>query len=137
MPQTLPPASPYNPFGLGDNADARNYIAQNTISTRQDHTARPACDRVGGYQLSSSICPVVRSVSRSVASIVVKPTSTRQDPLVENGYTFYNAIAAFKPPPSFEVKEVFGEIRIPRGLKDRALCFSELTTTASGTYFGL
>lgn len=36
----------------------------------------------------------------------------QQDPLVEAGYTFYNVIPTFDP-PAFEVKEAFGELRIP------------------------
>ena len=42
-----------------------------------------------------------------------------QDPLVQAGYTFYNAIPTFKAPKS-KVKEAFGEIRIPL-LKDLPL----------------
>ena len=36
----------------------------------------------------------------------------RQDPLIESGLTFYNSIPSFTP-PAFEVKEVFGELRLP------------------------
>ncbi len=36
----------------------------------------------------------------------------QQDPLVEAGYTFYNVIPTFNP-PAFEVKEAFGEVRLP------------------------
>ena len=53
----------------------------------------------------------------------------REDPLVEQGYTFYNAIAPFTP-PAFEVKEAFGELRLPL-LKDVPF-FHELTVTGSG-----
>src|SRR5205085_1058184 len=38
--------------------------------------------------------------------------SYKQDPVVSLGYTFYNAIPSFSPPKS-EVKEGFGEIRLP------------------------
>ena len=34
------------------------------------------------------------------------------DPLVEQGFTFYNALAGFDP-PAFEVKEAFGELSVP------------------------
>ena len=52
-----------------------------------------------------------------------------QDPLVSAGYTFYNAIPTFTS-PAFEVKEAFGEIRIPF-LKDMPFA-KELTVTAAG-----
>jgi outer membrane receptor protein involved in Fe transport len=52
-----------------------------------------------------------------------------QDPLVQAGYTFYNAIPTFTS-PAFEVKEAFGEIRIPL-LKDLPLV-NELTISAAG-----
>jgi outer membrane receptor protein involved in Fe transport len=38
--------------------------------------------------------------------------SYTQDPLVNLGYTFYNAIPSFSPPKS-KVKEAFGELRLP------------------------
>ena len=52
-----------------------------------------------------------------------------QDPLVAAGYTFYNSIPRFDP-PSFEVKEAFGEIRIPL-IADRPF-FQELTLSGAG-----
>jgi outer membrane receptor protein involved in Fe transport len=53
----------------------------------------------------------------------------RADPLVEAGITFYNALRTFDP-PSFEVKEAFGEIRLPI-LADTPF-FHQLTVTAAG-----
>ena len=35
-----------------------------------------------------------------------------QDPFIQSGLSFYNAIPSFTP-PAFEVKEAFGEIRLP------------------------
>jgi outer membrane receptor protein involved in Fe transport len=52
-----------------------------------------------------------------------------QDPLVSGGYTFYNALPDFVP-PSFAVKEAYGEIRIPI-LKDMPF-FHELTLSGAG-----
>jgi outer membrane receptor protein involved in Fe transport len=52
-----------------------------------------------------------------------------QDPLAQAGYTFYNAIPTFTS-PAFEVKEAFGELRIPL-LKDIPL-IKELTFSAAG-----
>ena len=52
-----------------------------------------------------------------------------QDEATAAGVTFYNAIGRFDP-PSFEVKEAFGEIRLPL-LKDVPF-FNELTLSAAG-----
>lgn len=46
----------------------------------------------------------------------------KEDPLVEQGYTFYNSIPTFTA-PAMEVKEAFGEIRIPL-VKDLPLLHS-------------
>ncbi|HEY0131200.1 MAG TPA: TonB-dependent receptor plug domain-containing protein, partial [Allosphingosinicella sp.] len=51
------------------------------------------------------------------------------DDITQLGYAFYNAIPTLDP-PSFKVKEVFGEISIPL-LKDMPF-FQELTITGSG-----
>ncbi|WP_084583379.1 TonB-dependent receptor domain-containing protein [Sphingomonas azotifigens] len=53
----------------------------------------------------------------------------KQDPLVEQGYTFYNAIPTFTA-PAMTVKEAFGEIRVPL-LKDLPL-LRDLTLSAAG-----
>jgi outer membrane receptor protein involved in Fe transport len=52
-----------------------------------------------------------------------------QDPLIASGITFYNSIPTLDP-PKFEVKELFGEIRIPI-LKDMPF-FHELTLSGAG-----
>ena len=51
------------------------------------------------------------------------------DDLTQAGYAFYNAIPSFTA-PAFEVKEAFGEIRVPL-LKDMPL-IKELTLSGSG-----
>ncbi|SFS01114.1 TonB-dependent receptor domain-containing protein [Sphingomonas jatrophae] len=51
------------------------------------------------------------------------------DPFTQAGYAFYNSIPSFSA-PSFEVKEVYGELRVPL-LKDMTF-FQELTVTGSG-----
>ncbi|NJS14161.1 MAG: TonB-dependent receptor [Sphingopyxis sp.] len=53
------------------------------------------------------------------------------DPLSRNGYTVFNAVSTFESDP-LEVKEVFGEIRIPL-LADQPF-FEALTFTAAGRY---
>ena len=51
------------------------------------------------------------------------------DDLTQAGYAFYNAIPTFRA-PAFEVKEAYGEVRIPL-LRDMPF-FQELTVTGSG-----
>ena len=51
------------------------------------------------------------------------------DPVVESGDTFLNAIPAFNP-PSFKVKEAYGEVDVPI-LKDRHF-FNELSLSGAG-----
>ncbi len=53
----------------------------------------------------------------------------RSDPLISSGLTFYNAIQNFDA-PALEVKEAFGEIRIP--ILSQTPFFEELTVTAAG-----
>lgn len=53
----------------------------------------------------------------------------RSDPLISSGLTFYNSIQNFNA-PAFEVKEAFGEVRIPI-LSDTPF-FHELTVNAAG-----
>jgi outer membrane receptor protein involved in Fe transport len=53
----------------------------------------------------------------------------QQDDTTANGLTFYNAIPTFNP-PSFAVKEIYGEIRIPL-LKETPF-FHELSLSAAG-----
>jgi outer membrane receptor protein involved in Fe transport len=53
----------------------------------------------------------------------------RQDPLVSQGFTFYNSIPTFTA-PALEVKEAFGEVRIPL-VKDIFL-LQELTLSGAG-----
>ena len=102
---------PYNPFGQGDNTAARNYIAQDTTSrgkiTQLDILGSLSGDTSGFFNLQGG------PVGFAIGGEYRRETNFfRTDPLVENGYTFYNAIARFDP-PAFEVKEAFGEIRLP------------------------
>jgi outer membrane receptor protein involved in Fe transport len=53
----------------------------------------------------------------------------KEDPQVELGYTFYNAIPTFTAPKS-KVNELFGEVRLPI-LKDKPF-FNELEVSAAG-----
>jgi len=119
---------PYNPFGQGDNAKARAYIDQDTVSrgkiTQFDVTASLSGDTSGFFNLPGG------PVGFALGGEYRRETNFfKEDPLVEAGYTFYNAIAAFDP-PAFEVKEAFGEVRLPI-LKDLPFA-DQLTLTGSG-----
>ncbi len=53
----------------------------------------------------------------------------KADELVEQGYTFYNALPSFAP-PAFEVKEGYGEIRLP--IVKNVPFLEELTLSGAG-----
>jgi len=120
---------PLNPFGFGNISEAaRNYVIQDTISrgkiTQLVVNGFVSGDSSKWFQLPGG------PVGIAVGGEYRRETARfREDPLVENGYTFYNAIPSFTP-PSFEVKEAFGEIRLPI-LKDVPF-FQELTLSAAG-----
>ncbi|MCK8457315.1 MULTISPECIES: TonB-dependent receptor domain-containing protein [Sphingomonas] len=120
---------PLNPFGTGSISDAaRNYVLRNTQSvgkiTQLDILGTIAGDTSKFFNLPGG------AVGFSIGGEYRRETNQFQaDPLVEAGYTFYNALAAYNP-PSFEVKEAFGELRVPL-LKDIFL-IKELTLSAAG-----
>jgi outer membrane receptor protein involved in Fe transport len=120
---------PLNPFGLGNISQAaKNYVLQNTVSTGKitqlDITGFVAGNTGTFFNLPGG------PIGFSVGGEYRRETAYfREDPLVEQGYTFYNAIPEFDP-TAFEVKEVYGELRLPI-LKD--LPFAEsLTITPAG-----
>jgi outer membrane receptor protein involved in Fe transport len=120
---------PLNPFGTGSISDAsRNYVLRNTVSegkiTQLDLLANVSGDSSKFFKLPGG------AVGFSLGAEYRRETNYFQaDPYVEAGYTFYNALAKFDP-PSFEVKEAFGELRVPL-LKDITL-IKELTLGAAG-----
>ncbi|RJX68055.1 TonB-dependent receptor [Tsuneonella suprasediminis] len=101
----------YNPFGLGDNSRAKDYIVSNAGSQghlRQfDAMAFVSGDTSGFFELPGG--PV---------SLVVGGEYRREnayfkaDDVINQGLTFLNSLATFDPNP-VEVKEAFGEIEIP------------------------
>ncbi|WP_294250919.1 TonB-dependent receptor [uncultured Sphingomonas sp.] len=107
---------PLNPFGVGNiSQDAKNYVLQNTVSrgkiTQLDFTGFVSGDTGTFFNLPGG------PVGVAVGGEYRRETAFfKADPLVEAGYTFYNALAEFNP-PSFEVKEAFGELNLPL-LKD-------------------
>lgn len=119
---------PYNPFGNGATDAMRNYILQDTVSvgkiTQFDVTGYVAGDTSGFFNLWGG------PISFALGGEYRRETNFfAEDPLVEQGYTFYNAIARFEP-PSFEVKEAFAEVHVPI-VKDTPF-FHELSLSGSG-----
>lgn len=119
---------PLNPFGEGNVSQAaRNYILQDTVSrgkiTQLDISGFVSGDTSGFLNLPGG------PVGFAVGGEFRRETAFFQaDPLVENGYTFYNALSRFAP-PSFEVTEGFAEVRVPF-LKDLPFAH-ELTATGA------
>ncbi len=118
---------PINLFG-GNFTDAqRAYVLSDTTSvgkiTQFDATASVSGDLSQLFELPGG--PIGFSIGGEYRR---ETNSFRADPLVEQGYTFYNALATFNP-PAFEVYEGFGEVRIPI-LKDQLI--HELTLSGAG-----
>ncbi len=120
---------PLNPFGINAaSSAAKNYILQNTVSkgkiTQLDFSGNVGGDTSQFFNLPGG--PVYFSIG---AEYRRETNFFQADPLVEAGYTFYNALARYAP-PSFEVKEAFGELRLPI-LKDLPFAY-ELTLSGAG-----
>lgn len=103
---------PVNPFGAGNiSGAARDYVLSDTTSVGKI-TQFVASAFVNGdlgqfFELPGG------PVSFAVGGEYRRETASFQaDPLVEQGYTFYNALTPYEF-PDFEVKELFGEFRIP------------------------
>lgn len=102
---------PYNPFGNGATDAMKKYLLQDTIArgkiTQFDVTASMSGDTSQFFNLPGG--PVYFAAGGEYRK---ETAFFREDPLVENGYTFYNAISKFAP-PAFEVTEGFAEVRLP------------------------
>ena len=120
---------PLNPFGSGNISQAaRNYVIQDTVTTGKI-TQFVANGSISGDSSKWFELPG-GPIGFALGGEYRRETLTYQeDPLVANGYTFYNAIPTFTA-PSFQVKEAFGEIRIPI-LKDIPF-IQELTISGAG-----
>jgi outer membrane receptor protein involved in Fe transport len=119
---------PVNPFGYGNISQAaKNYILQDTTSvgkiTQFDVSGYVSGNSGKFFNLPGG--PVAFSLGGEYRR---ETNQFHEDPLVSSGYTFYNAIADFNP-PAFEVKEAFGELRVPL-LKDFTLV-KELTLSGA------
>ena len=120
---------PLNPFGVGSiSAAAKNYVLRDTTSsgkiTQFDVLATVSGDSSKLFSLPGG------PIGFSIGGEYRRETNFFQaDPLVEQGYTFYNALATFDP-GAFEVKEAFGEVQLPL-LKDIPF-ISSLVLNAAG-----
>ncbi|MBB4860256.1 outer membrane receptor protein involved in Fe transport [Novosphingobium chloroacetimidivorans] len=120
---------PLNPFGQGSVSDAaRNYLlvpsrASGKI-TQLDINAFVSGDSSQLFELPGG------PIGFSVGGEYRRETNRYDlDDFTQAGYAFYNAIPSLTA-PSFEVKEVYGELRVPI-LKDVPF-FQELTLTGNG-----
>ena len=120
---------PFNPFGVNVNTDAvRDYILADTI-------ANASLDQliINGFVSGDSSQlfelpggPVGFAIG---AEYRREKTFYDADPIAEAGLTFYNAIPTFGP-VKFEVKELFGELRLP--VLANVPFFHELTVSGAG-----
>ena len=120
---------PLNPFGEGSvSSAARQYLTidsrANGKITQFDVLGFVAGDTSGFFNLPGG--PIGFSVGGEYRR---ETNNYNLDALTQAGYAFYNAIPTFNS-PAFEVKEAFGEIRIPI-LADMPF-FQELTVKGSG-----
>ena len=103
--------TPINILGGNFTQAQRDYLLQNTVAkgsaTQFDATAFISGDSSGLFELPGGPIGVVLGAEYRTDDV-----SYKQDALVNLGYTFYNSIPSFSPPKA-EVKEAFGEIRLP------------------------
>ena len=120
---------PLNPFGQGSVSDAaRDYLLVPSLATGKI-TQFVASGFLSGDSSKWFELPG-GAVGFSVGAEYRRETNRYDlDDLTQAGYAFYNAIPSFTA-PSFEVKEVYGELRVPL-LKDIPF-FQQLTLTGSG-----
>ena len=103
---------PYNPFGGQIYSAAARLLHLQCPSQGVADAVRRARLRRRRFRASCSNCPAARSASCSAANIARKRLATQNDDFVETGFTNAVIIGEFDP-PTFTVKEAFGEIRIP------------------------
>lgn len=119
---------PVNPFGGQFTQAQRDYVLLDSVSKGK------ITQFVGSGFVSGDLSQLFElpggPIGFAVGGEYRRETNFyQQDPLVEQGYTFYNSIPTFRP-PSFEVKEAFGEVRIP--LLAHRPFFEELTLSGAG-----
>lgn len=127
LAQEIADCVPYNPFGAPDNSAAGAYILEDTTSVAELEqfvaSGFVSGNTSGFFELPGG--PIGFAVG---AEYRREKLFYQADPLVEAGRTFYNALPTFAP-EAFEVKEAFGEMRIPI-LADMPF-FEELTLSGS------
>lgn len=122
---------PYNPFGEGAaSAAALDYLRYNSTSVGEikqfDVNAFLSGNLGKWFSLPAGPVGVAAGVEyRS------EENYWDSDDFVQAGLTFYNALPTFDP-PKFEVKEVYGELRIPL-LADKPFA-RELTLSTAGRF---
>jgi outer membrane receptor protein involved in Fe transport len=120
---------PINPFGEGNiSQEGRNYLIQDTTSVGKIKQF------VAGANVSGDLSQLFELPGGAVGfNLGVEYRRERNffkaDELVSSGITFYNAIPLFDP-PAFEVKEAYGELRIP--ILKEVPFFHELTLSGAG-----
>jgi outer membrane receptor protein involved in Fe transport len=122
---------PVNVFGAGNVSDAaKNYLLQNSVAYGRitQFVLNGFLSGDTGKWFSLPGGPVGIALG---AEYRRETASYRQDDYTKAGLTFYNSIPDLNA-PSFEVKEVFGELRLPI-LKDVPF-FHELTLSGAGRY---
>ncbi len=120
---------PINPFGEGSVTEAaRNYVLVDSLATGKITQLN-----IGGFVAGDTSeffnlpgGPVAFSLG---AEYRRETLDYDLDDLTQEGYAFYNAIPAFDS-PSFEVKEVYGEVQLPL-LRDMPFA-QELTLRGNG-----
>lgn len=119
---------PLNPFGEASiTPAARNYLVNDTTSVGSIKqfvaSASVSGDSSQAFELPGG--PIGFALG---AEYRRERNYFKADDLVASGITFYNALPLFDP-PAFEVKELFGEVRVPI-LKDLPF-FHELTVSGA------
>lgn len=103
---------PINPFGDGNISQAaKNYVLQDTVS-KGKITQFVASAFISGDTRAFLNLPGGPIGVAAGAEYRRETAFFREDALIESGYTFYNSIPTFRP-PSFDVKEVYSELRLP------------------------
>ncbi len=122
---------PVNLFGVGNvSNDARAYILQNSVASGkiQQFVLNAFLSGDTSKFLNLPGGPVGFAVG---AEYRRETASYHQDDFTRSGITFYNAIPDLTA-PAFEVKEAFGELRLP--IVKNIPFFRELTVSTAGRY---
>ncbi|WP_345890173.1 TonB-dependent receptor domain-containing protein [Sphingomonas beigongshangi] len=127
LAQDVAACVPINVLGGQFTQAQKNYVLQNTTSV----------GKITQFDVSGFVSGDLRQlfslpggpIGFSIGGEYRRETNYyNQDPLVQEGYTFYNAIPTFTA-PALQVKEAYGELRIPL-LKDIPL-IKELTISGA------